>query len=392
MEQLLCLPVPAEMWETEILPARLHPYSTSWLDTIMQEGELRWTGSANRRAAFCFESDLDLMQADAEAPDGDAQRDEDTIFEELFPHAHGRYDFSTLMDLSKYRSDRLSDRLWREVWRGKVSNDTFAALRKGIENRYKVPKTTSTTRTNLRSRSRRMATRASFSRWKGSLPSAGNWFQLPAPETSNDLIETEERKKDRARLLLDRYGILFKQLLERESPAFQWSSIFRSLRLMELSGEVLAGYFFHGIPGPQFISHQAFRMLQRKLPEDAVYWANATDPASICGLQVEAIRGSLPKRVTGTHLVYRGNRLVVISQRNGGALTFNVPPDDPHLPEYLGFLHNLLTRQFQPVRRITIKTINGEDAAGSDYLDILRTCFDVMVDYRSVILYRKVSG
>jgi hypothetical protein len=51
-----------------------------------------------------------------------------------------------------------------------------------------------------------------------------------------------------------------------------------------------------------------------------------------------------------------------------------------------------MTRQFRPVRRITIKTINGEDAAGSDYLDVLRTCFDVMVDYRSVILYRKVSG
>jgi ATP-dependent Lhr-like helicase len=161
---------------------------------------------------------------------------------------------------------------------------------------------------------------------------------------------------------------------------------------MELSGEVLAGYFFHGIPGPQFISHQAFRMLQRKLPEDAVYWVNATDPASICGLQVEAIRGTLPKRVAGTHVVYRGNRPVVISQRNGGKLTFNVPPDDPNLPEYLGFLHNLMSRQFQPVRRITVKTINGEDAAGSDYLDVLRTCFDTMVDYQSIILYRKVSG
>jgi len=392
---MLCLPLPAEMWETEIFPARLHPYATSWLDTIMQEGELRWTGSANHRVAFCFESDFDMMQADNEISDTDTLRDEETIFEELFPHGRGRYDFTTLMDLSKYRSDRLSDRLWREVWRGRVSNDTFAALRKGIENKYKVPKTTTTTttRTNhLRSRGRRMATHASFSRWKGSLPSAGNWFQLPSPETSNDLIETEERKKDRARLLLDRYGILFKQLLERESPAFQWSNIFRALRLMELSGEVLAGYFFHGIPGPQFISHQAFRTLQRKLPEDTVYWVNATDPASVCGLQVEAIRGTLPKRIAGTHLVYRGNKPVVISQRNGGALTFNVPPDDPHLPEYLGFLHNLLTRQFRPVRRITIKTINGEDAAGSDYLDVLRTCFDVMIDYRSVILYRKVSG
>jgi len=391
IEQLLCLPVPAEMWETEIFPARLHPYSTSWLDTIMQEGDLRWVGSGNRRVAFCFEPDLDLMQVDNGTPDEDSEPDEETIFEELFPHALGRYDFATLMDISKYRSDRLSDRLWKEVWQGKVTNDTFAALRKGIENRYKVPKVTTTKTPPYNRGRRRVASRASFARWKGSIPFAGDWFQLPAREPTDDILGIEERKKDRARLLLDRYGILFRELLEREAPQFRWSSVFRALRLMELSGEVLAGYFFHGVPGPQFISHQAFHTLQRKLPEDAVYWLNATDPASACGIQLEAIKGPLPKRIAGTHLVYHGNRLVVVSRRNGRALTFNAPPDDAHLSQYLGFLHHLLARQFQPVRRITIETINGEAAAYSEYLDIIKTSFDVMVDYKNVVLYRKVS-
>ena len=82
----------------------------------------------------------------------------------------------------------------------------------------------------------------------------------------------------------------------------------------------------------------------------------------------------------------------MVSRRNGRALTFNIPPNDPRLPEYLGFLHHLLTRQFQPVRRITIERINGEEAAYSEYLDTIRICFDVMVDYKNVILYRKVSG
>jgi ATP-dependent Lhr-like helicase len=195
--------------------------------------------------------------------------------------------------------------------------------------------------------------------------------------------------KDRARLLLDRYGILFRELLERELPAFQWRNVFRALRLMELSGEVLAGYFFHGIPGPQFISHQAFRRLQRKLPEDAVYWINATDPVSLCGIQLEAIKGSLPKRVNGTHLVYHGTRLVAISRRNGRNLTFNVPHDDPHLPEYISPLRHLLTRQFQPVPRISIETINDEEAVHSPYLDVLRTTFDVTIDHKNVILYRR---
>jgi ATP-dependent Lhr-like helicase len=193
------------------------------------------------------------------------------------------------------------------------------------------------------------------------------------------------------RILLDRYGILFRELLERESPLFRWGKIFRALRLMELSGEILSGYFFKDIPGPQFISLRAFQMLQGKLPEKRVYWVNATDPASLCGVQIKSIKGELPKRIPGNHLVYHGTRLVVVSLRNGHDLTFNVPPGDSHLPEYLGFLRHLLNRQFQPLRRITINTINNEPAATSPYLDMLRVSFDVMIQGKNVILYRKTA-
>jgi ATP-dependent Lhr-like helicase len=236
-----------------------------------------------------------------------------------------------------------------------------------------------------------MGGRTGFFRWQGALPFAGNWFLLPQVESTKDLLEIEERKKDRVRILLDRYGILFRELLERELSAFRWGNLFRTLRLMELSGEVLAGYFFHGIPGPQFISHQAFRILQRRLPEDAVYWVNAADPASLCGIQLDATKRALPKRIAGTHLVYRGTGLIAVSRQNGRALTFNVLPEDPYLTEYLGFLHHLLARQFHSVRRITIETINGEEAANSPYVDALRTGFDVIIDAKSVVLYRRVS-
>ena len=387
--QLLCLPAPAALWESEILPARLHPYSASWLDSAMQEGDLRWVGSENRRVAFCFEPDLDLMQGNRGDTTGTEESlDEESRLTDIFRRSVGRYDFSTLRALSGYRTDELSNALWQAVWRGRVTNDTFTALRRGIANRFRVPKVT-TIASDLRHRGRRTGGRGGFARWRSSVPFAGNWFRLPAPEPDEDLLETEERMKDRARLLLDRYGILFRELLERELPVFHWRNVFRALRLMELSGEVLAGYFFHGIPGPQFISHQAFRRLQRRLPEDAVYWINATDPASLCGVQLEAVRGSLPKRITGTHIVYRGTRLVAISGRNGRTLTFKVLPDDVHLPEYLSPLRHLLTRQFQPVRRITIETINDEEAALSPYVDVLRTAFDVAIDYKNVILYRK---
>ena len=216
-------------------------------------------------------------------------------------------------------------------------------------------------------------------------------MQLPKPDMTADLIETEERKKDRARLLLDRYGVLFKQLLQREAPPFRWAALFRTLRLMELSGEVLGGCFFHGLPGLQFVSHQAFRTLQRRLPEDAVYWMNATDPASVCGLGIDGFRGKMPKREVGTHLVYRGSELVLVSQRQGKALTISADPDDVAMTEYLAPLRHLLTRAFQPVSRLTVETINDEDAGKSPYVDALRTAFDAMVDYRTVVLYRRME-
>jgi len=130
--------------------------------------------------------------------------------------------------------------------------------------------------------------------------------------------------------------------------------------------------------------------LQQKLQEDAIYWMNATDPASLCGIQLDSVRGTLPARIAGTHLVYRGKKLIAVSKRNGKELTFHVPPDNADLPRYFVSLRHLLTRKFQPVKRIAIKTINGEEAPQSPYLPALRTSFDVTVDYREVTLYRKV--
>jgi hypothetical protein len=81
----------------------------------------------------------------------------------------------------------------------------------------------------------------------------------------------------------------------------------------------------------------------------------------------------------------------MISKRNGRDLTFYVPPDDLHLPEYMGALRHLLTRQFQSVRRIAIETINEDPAPQSSYLSALRTCFETMVDYKHVNLSRKMA-
>jgi ATP-dependent Lhr-like helicase len=370
-----------------VLPARLRGYSEAWLDSIMQEGSLKWVGGEKRTTAFCFEGDLPLLQngGAASSPDETVGETRPTA-KSIFNDSLGRYDFSTLMRVTGLGPTELSDRLWEGVWQGRVTNDTYAALRKGILTRFAAPSLTTSHSHG------RPAGHISFSRWKASLPFAGSWFLLPAAEPIEDLLENEERLKDRVRILLDRYGILFRELLEHESPLFRWSRVFRALRLMELSGELLSGYFFKDIPGLQFISPRAFQVLQGKPAEHKIYWLNATDPVSLCGVQIDALRGDLPRRIPGNHLVYDGVRLVAVSQQNGRNLAFNVTPDDPHLAEYLGVFRHLLGRQFQPLRRIVIGTINGQPAAESPYLAALKISFDVMVQNESVALYRKMTS
>jgi ATP-dependent Lhr-like helicase len=398
IEQLLCYPAEAGIWESEIFPARVQPYDPSWLDTLMQEGDIKWIGAEGHRIAFCFESDLDLLQEDVPG-EMDWKSDEDQpsspeSFQKggqltgLFPDPNGHYDFSALLRHAQLDPVSLAEKLWDGVWQGQVTSDAYIPLRRAVMNKFKVPDLVPKERRPLRRWEHR---RAGLTERKERRLFAGNWHLIASPEVSEGILEVEERRKDRARVLLDRYGILFRELLQRELPPLSWSGVFRSLRIMELSGEVIAGYFFEGIPGPQFISPRALRVLQRKLPEDTVYWINAADPASLCGLQLDALKGMLPPRVPSTHLVYRGAKLVMVSKRNGRDLTFHVPPDDPHLPEYMGALHHLLSRQFQPVRRIAIETINEDPAPQSPYVPALRTCFEVMVDYKQVNLSRKMA-
>ncbi len=382
VEQLACLPLKAAAWEEEVLPARVENYSPAWLDRLFQEHGLCWKGADRERAALCFPADLDLLQ------DNGAGEAEEERVTGLFPDPNAKYDFSTLLRVSGLPPGRLSQELWRAAWQGRAANDTFAALRRGIMNRFRPPKEAAQP---LRSTSgRRRAGRAAFSRWKSSLPAQGNWFLLSEPEEA-DLVGEEERNRDRVRLLLDRYGVLFRELLLREEAPLRWAALFRTLRLMELSGEVLAGYFFKGIPGPQFASPRAFRELSQTLPEDAVYWISATDPASLCGLTLEGLKGSLPRRVETTHLVFRGSVPVFTSERRGKVLTIGLEPDDPDLPVCLAPLRHLLSRRFRPLIRIKVERINGQHAARSPYLDVFRTCFEVSVDFKEVVLWKDLQ-
>jgi len=390
MNQLLCWTAPAAAWEGDILPARFADYQPQWLDDLMQTHELRWVGQNGRKILFCFEEDLDLIHgaqppnSDPDAADPSGLKEDDPAG--LLPDLGGRYPLGALERIAGVSTAALNEKLWRWVWRAKVSNDTFAALRRGLESGFNMPAPSAT----QPSRAPRTPGRAAFQRWRRARPGVGNWFRLDYPEPAEDPLAREERNKERVRLLLDRYGILFRELLSRELPMLRWPALFRSLRLMELSGEVLCGHFFEGIEGLQFISPPALESLATTLPADAVFWLSGIDPASLCGLGLASLRGSLPRRLPGVHLVYHGLRPVLFSHSLGARLDILVPADHPRLWDYFGFLDHLLTRRNLPLRGIRIRQINGTPAAGQKgYAAVLADRFDTIADHRELTLYRR---
>ena len=380
LEILFGYPAPAESWEGELLPARLPRYAGAWLDRLLAGSELRWLGCGPRRLAFCFEEDLPLFAPAGEAASGQS----------LLP-ARGRYGFWELADATGLPSAELVRRLWAEAWRGQASSDSFEPVRQGLAGGFAAEPAATGRFGGARASGRgaRRAARAAggrtgYDRWKAGRPSGGAWFALERrPAAGEDAVDREELARDRARQLLRRYGVVFRELLERELPALRWAAVFRALRLMELSGEILSGRFFEGVPGVQFISTAAFARLERGLPEDAPYWLAAQDPASACGLGLPGL--DLPPRLPGTHLVYHGARLVLVSRARGRELEFRVSPEDPLLPGSLGLFPAHFRREFNPWNTVRVATVNGQPARSSPYKTALLAA-GFVEEYRGLVL------
>jgi ATP-dependent Lhr-like helicase len=357
LEQLFGWPAPVTAWEEQLLPSRMQNYRNEWLDSLMSGTDLIWFGCGKQRISLAFRQDLELFR-----PAGGAGHDGDELTH-LIPDRRGRYSFFEIAEFSHLDTVHATELLWKEAWKGHITSDTFRTVRKGAQMGFTARAFTDEARLTSR--------RSGFNRWKISRPLEGHWLRIDASPEERDILEEQELAKDRSRQLLKRYGILFRELLSNELPALQWRAVFRSLRLMELSGEIVSGYFFEGISGLQFMSHESFRMLREILPQDAVYWINATDPVSLCGSSLGPLQG-LPSRIASTHLVYHGSRLVMISKRLGKSIDLFVGPDDVHLPDYFALFKDLLTREFNPIQKIIVESVNNGPVLRSSYVETLK--------------------
>jgi ATP-dependent Lhr-like helicase len=390
LERLFGFPLPVELWESDVFPARMSVYYKAWLDSLLANSELIWLGCGEKTLAFVLQEERRLFT--------EANGDSD-----LFPQPRGSYSLWDLKETSELTTAQLTERLWHEAWAGRCTTDSFEPLRRGIAGEfasespdtargeksdrddYSLGSSTGYRGVSQADRGGRRPRGRSRSRsrsWKAARALSGRWIPLASETEEEDLVYQEEENKDRIRQLLDRYGIVFRELLSGELPALRWAALFRTLRLMELSGEVLAGQFFESIRGLQFVRPEGLERLRLGFTTDAVYWMNACDPASLCGRGLSDLPWDLPSRIPSNYLVFRGAELVVVAGRRGRDLTIHTGPDDPRMDEYLGFFRALASRDFEPASWIAVESVNGKPTRDSEYADAL-VAFGFVRDYKA---------
>jgi ATP-dependent Lhr-like helicase len=108
-----------------------------------------------------------------------------------------------------------------------------------------------------------------------------------------------------ARALLRRYGVVFRQLLEREALTGSWYELGRIYRRWEARGEIRGGYFVGGVSGEQFALPEAIGLLRslRKTPlKGELVVLSAADPLNLAGI---LIPGPRVAALTGNRILFR---------------------------------------------------------------------------------------
>ncbi len=376
LDRLFGFPLSAGLWEEAVLPSRLTPYYPSWLDTLFQSYGLAWFGCGKERVALALASDQELFLDKPESDAGGDEQAQSALVRRLEESERG-LGFFDLAPATGLGTARVAEMLWDLAWHGRVATDSYETIRRGIASNF-APDEVSPAGGGGR---------AGFRRWERSRPSAGTW-RLLHDGRDRSPVENAELEKERARLVLARYGVVFRERLEHELPLLRWARLFRALRLLELSGEIVSGHFFEGVPGIQFATHEALRRLPEPLPGERLYCMNACDPASVCGLGMGGFPAQLPRRIASNWMVFQGRQLVLVLQKNGRELSVLVEAHHAALVPALEMYRFFLRRETSPLSSVTVETVNGVNAGASPFADALRAA-GFANDYRGMILWKR---
>jgi ATP-dependent Lhr-like helicase len=217
-------------------------------------------------------------------------------------------DLQRLLTLDRARTQHA---LWELATAGLASADGFDQLRGMMDPRRKAAAAATA------SLNRRASARTTAGRWSLLCVEAAAEAEVcrnpSAAERQEQAIakarQVDAAHESAARMLLCRYGVLFRDLLERESNAPRWRDLLGTLRRLEARGEIRGGRFVSGFGGEQFALPEAVESLRmgRHLPgQDEIRVAGA-DPMNLAGIVVP---GAKVAAVPGRWVRFAGGKVL----------------------------------------------------------------------------------
>jgi ATP-dependent helicase Lhr and Lhr-like helicase len=361
LQQLQGYAMPARLWEGEVLPRRVDGFRPAWLDEVLNRGGWLWrampgAGHDEPRVAF-FSRDFP-GHPEREGEPGDLPADEARLLELL-----GRSGASFATDLARtsgMEPSRVRRALSGLMARGLVTNDRFDPLRPGAESALMALSEATSDRRG--GRSLRIRPRRSLSG-----QAEGRWSRLVG-----STVDPEEMLLAWTALLLDRYGVVTREMADLEDSAPSWANLAPIFARAEWRGEVRRGFFVEGLSGVQYATEEAAAELARLAaqPESSspVVFLSTVDPANLYGagapLDVELLDGGVARlpRNPGNFLAIRQGRPLLIAESYGKRLTALPSASAIDINSAL----KLLTGLTGPGRRILkVELYNGIPAAES---------------------------
>ena len=308
LRQLQGFEVPANAWERQVLGRRIADYDPKFLDQLCLTGAVGWgrlsphpatleDPAQGRRVVptsvapitFFVREDSDWMlphHPEAE-PRGLSHGAREVID---FLRQRGASFFADIVRGTPGLKSEVETALWELVAAGVVTADGFDNLRALLD-----PKR-----------------RAGHGHGRLARPrhSAGRWSLL----YTGDGAERARAVEATCWMLLWRYGVVFRDLLARETILPKWRELVQAFRRMEDRGEVRGGRFLSGFIGEQFalpVAVESLRALRRQEPTGETISLSAADPLNLVGIIVP---GDRVPAISGNVVRFRDGAAVAIEE------------------------------------------------------------------------------
>lgn len=301
IKQLQGFEIPANAWEKQIFAKRIKQYDPDWLDRLCLMGIIGWgrlsphpaltndshTVNENESISkkrimptsvapitfFVREEALwmmhDRQQNEEETPG--LSHIAKTIYAYL--KQKGASFFADIVRGVGHLKTEVETGLWELVAAGLITADGFDSLRAIIDPRRRLDKK-----------------RRRGIRYGGLRHSAGRWSLLHSESAH---ASAQQQIEATCWMLLNRYGIVFRDLLAREKLIPTWRELLLAFRRLEDRGEIRGGRFVDGFLGEQFALPYAVDSLRaikkQKLDNTAITLA-AVDPLNLIGIILPGVR------------------------------------------------------------------------------------------------------